>query len=1185
MNKIPLDISQKLTGNNNQKYFFKNCNYKLTGKNKTGYCGYFDKKNKPALPYHKHIIPDELVNYPINEKDNIICPLVVDTEFTAYINDFNKLSKDKLKNVNNRQLIQIDRLNYLIKKHNPDLKGIYELTKSSEVQEVNVDLLEDKDFKAVPTIHLTTQIKHVLYNDEEILVNPRLKDFYEKFIKDKNYLYPYYNENSQSHIFDYLTLKGIDFKLSDKIDYSNNLEKEEFKKYPTCTFKLYAYFLLADLPKIFQNELLIDLKEAFKNKRITQERRLKTNGYCQQWHTFRLININGIDYRLVFDLVDLGSIQGAISLNTLLENLGMDTSNKNLLDDLKDNMLLAMIERPEDFKKYALGDLIVYEAYIKHNDSFKQIYKENNIINYFTETKLTIGATANDFQQNMLLKELDLKIPNTENIDKLKYFTIPASSGNLKKIINSKERRKEETFLKKQIISKVRGGRCYNNRLEINTISTEFTLADIDITGAYSTIASTQFYYFGCPVIQKFVKHKVTLRKFLKYYEKKYLIKRGFVLAIETKNNLNIEQDLIPSWNDLRFIREKVLNEQETIFSIDLQNTSTSIYTKELINSTITWDELNIIRSEWNKKQIDDFLDNVYMISALYYPKNFECKTREELVKNKEVHKRFTDAMPYSVIDNEDDDYNHYWYKNNFGKLIIDKIIQKRAENKKINPTLAYFYKLLANTLYGVNVSRHFETSNILLAANITAMCRCGMYLTEKALNIYQTITDGGICELNEVINLMSKKIDSSLFVRAYQMRNQDLSQNHKWKNTPITENGKRILFKKGKGWLIDGEYYGNIDRDIYVKLSKQHQQYIKIYGENHKLTKQKEIEIKPFEEEIKKLFNKLNKLVINHIKKIFPNNDLFNGEFEKVKVDENGLAIKDINNNYIYEKVIGIFNFEIKNLCNSVSFHGSADYMYKNLKEEITTKMRGYDVKPNIVAWKLENNELIYDIDYYNEKPPIQRFLEDLQNRPESVRIPLPFIKTSILKPAQFSKEFNKTFQYSNLKPGDDFMEIVRIPILTMRFKFQSLKQHKNWLKYYNALKRKYCLSFEIYYINNDGTINYKKMMYEIDKYISEGVINPKKIYDKYNNLKRDIQKNVYIQNYINLINWLKNVVRLSIIGKNKYIIENYTLKNNDVKYKLKKQIHYTKSFYNSYDDVNTYSEDKAFRNYEDNT
>ena len=132
---------------------------------------------------------------------------------------------------------------------------------------------------------------------------------------------------------------------------------------------------------------------------------------------------------------------------------------------------------------------------------------------------------------------------------------------------------------------------------------------------------------------------------------------------------------------------------------------------------------------------------------------------------------------------------------------------------------------------------------------------------------------------------------------------------------------------------------------------------------------------------------------------------------------------------------------------------------------------------------------------------------------------------------------------------------------------------------------KAQYGLSFELFYINNDGNINYKKMMYEIDKYISEGIINPKKVYDRYNHLKRDIQKNVYIQNYINLINWLKNIVRLTIIGKNQYIKENYTLKNNDIKYKLKKHIHYTKSFYNSYDDVNTYSEDKAFRNYEDNT
>ena len=96
MLKKPLDISQKLTGNNGNKYFLKDFKYKITGKH-----GYFNKKIKPDLPYHKHIIPEELINCPITEKNNIICPLVVDTEFTAYNVNINKLTKEKLQNLNN----------------------------------------------------------------------------------------------------------------------------------------------------------------------------------------------------------------------------------------------------------------------------------------------------------------------------------------------------------------------------------------------------------------------------------------------------------------------------------------------------------------------------------------------------------------------------------------------------------------------------------------------------------------------------------------------------------------------------------------------------------------------------------------------------------------------------------------------------------------------------------------------------------------------------------------------------------------------------------------------------------------------------------------------------------------------------------------------------------------------------
>ena len=345
----------------------------------------------------------------------------------------------------------------------------------------------------------------------------------------------------------------------------------------------------------------------------------------------------------------------------------------------------------------------------------------------------------------------------------------------------------------------------------------------------------------------------------IKYYNK-YLIKRGYKLAVETKENkpFTIEQDLIPSWIDTR-IKHQIINEgqNEQILSImNLENTPTAIYTKELINSNLTWDELDLINTEWTKKQRDEFLDNTYLKAAIFYPKNFQCKSITDLYSNIENHNtdgknRFTDAMPHSTIDNEDGEYSHYWYSTNFGKLIVNDIIQYRALNKKINPSLSYLYKLIGNTIYGINVSRHFDNSNIILAANITAMGRCGMWLTEKALNIYQTITDGGICELNEVIHLMGKKIDTSLFVRTYQMRNQDLSKNYKWKTKPITENSKKIIYHQGKGWLIDDVYYG-CDRELLTQTFNQYNHYVEFYGKNHiKTIKQKE-ELDLLEDKIK---------------------------------------------------------------------------------------------------------------------------------------------------------------------------------------------------------------------------------------------------------------------------------------------------------------------------------------------
>lgn len=1170
MSKIPLDISQNFIGNNGNKYFFKDNNYKKST--------YFDKKSSEH-PYYKNILPENLKEQIITIKDNIICPLIVDTEFTSYNGDIKELSIEKLKLLRNRQLIQFDRLNYLTKQNG--LNGVYELSKFQnilDIDKINLEIL--KKIKQIPTLHLTTQIQHIFYNDAEILVNPKIKKLYENNIKNPEYIYPYYSYSSQGHIFDYLNLKGFDIEIV-----KSEFEEKIFKKYKNCTFKLYAYFMLADLPKILQNELGVDLKEAFIKRKIKQERRLGVNGFSDKWYTKRLIIINGETYRLVFDFVDLGAMQGKISYNSVLENLNMDTSEKNLLDDLKDNMLLAMIERPEEFKRYALGDLSIYDAFKKTNELFINAYKELELSSYISEIMLTTGSTVNDLQKAVLLKHLELNDFSKESLKLLNIITKPASASNLRSYKNAKEKIKQGGCLKRQYLSKTMGGRCYNNRMEINYSSDNFSLCDIDISGAYTTIASNLDYYYGCPVILNFNPYKVTLREFFKYYNK-YLIKRGYKLAVETKENkpFKIEQDLIPSWIDTR-IKHQIINEgqNEQILSImNLENTPTAIYTKELINANLTWDEINLINTEWSTKQNDEFLDNTYLKAAIFYPKNFQCKNITDLYNNIENHNRngknrFTDAMPHSTIDNEDGEYSHYWYSTNFGKLIVNDIIQYRAINKKINPSLSYLYKLIGNTIYGINVSRHFDNSNIILAANITAMGRCGMWLTEKALNIYQTITDGGICELNEVIHLMRDKIDTSFLVRAYQLPKHKLSEYRKCKTKPITNKGKKIIYHQGKGWLIDDVYYG-CDKDLLIKTSKEYEEYKILYGEKHTLTLNKKTELENLEDKIKELFNKINELVINHIRKVFPNNDLFNGKFQKIKVDKNGIAIKDENNKYIYEDVTGIFKFEVKNLCNNLGFHGSADYIYENIKDETTIKMRGYDVKPNVVSWYLEKDNLIHDTDYYNEIPPINRFMNDLRTRPENVPIPRTFTKTSILKTAQFSKEYNKTWQYSDIKCGDDFIELVKIPIFTLRFKFQSLKQQKSWIRYFNKLKRRFeGLSFEIFYMNEDGTINYKKMMYEIDKFISEGIINPKKIYDKSDHLFRNIQKNQYVLEYMKLSKYLKNLVRITIVGVDQFIKENTKL-NKDGSLIWKKPIYMDKNYYNSFDDVNTYSDDKAF-------
>ena len=61
-------------------------------------------------------------------------------------------------------------------------------------------------------------------------------------------------------------------------------------------------------------------------------------------------------------------------------------------------------------------------------------------------------------------------------------------------------------------------------------------------------------------------------------------------------------------------------------------------------------------------------------------------------------------------------------------------------------------------------------------------------------------------------------------------------------------------------------------------------------------------------------------------------------------------------------------------------------------------------------------------------------------------------------------------------------------------------------------------------------------------------------------------------------LSRYLKNLVRISIIGVGQFITENSKLSIDGLSLIWKKPKYMDKNHYNSFDDVNTYSDDKAF-------
>jgi hypothetical protein len=98
------------------------------------------------------------------------------------------------------------------------------------------------------------------------------------------------------------------------------------------------------------------------------------------------------------------------------------------------------------------------------------------------------------------------------------------------------------------------------------------------------------------------------------------------------------------------------------------------------------------------------------------------------------------------------------------------------------------------------------------------------------------------------------------------------------------------------------------------------------------------------------------------------------------------------------------------------------------------------------------------------------------------------PFIKERILKISDYQHHVNK-WDETDVYPGCT-IEVTGLlkEFSFSQFTYQTLEQYRTWEHEYKTLVKKYGQSYEQFYLNEDGTLNFQAMVEDIDNKIQAG-------------------------------------------------------------------------------------------------
>jgi hypothetical protein len=845
---------------------------------------------------------------------------------------------------------------------------------------------------------------------------------------------------------DYLEDNGYQVKLNRLPTWQSSTEL------PWLQIDVYSYFGVAELCRVFQGEFRNDIISLVVNPTtygIEQGRRLRTftklgnklfNWVELPW----LLQLADEQYKVRLAMYDTCAVHGIANYASFCANSGVTLIYKDNFNSIEKSMMGKMyIERPDDFDNYALGDLYNHEALIGNKDNFYHIYESLELTKYYTPPRLTIGATVSRIVESGINKLFNAE-PN--NRDYINAFCKYGCADWLK--------RKSTTTA--ALNAKVDGGRCRNNR-PLDTTA-KGVLCDIDISGCYGEGLRVQTYPLGIPMIIDYpVNSKQnnyeTLRTFLKRYDKE-LIPGLWQARTSCKNNaiLQYKQDYLASWFPPKDISKMVTDSDfaDTDNWWDVDNVGEiKVLTNEVHHAIITHDFIQWLDNVASARQRKELLDTLIIETAMFYPASERVNSIEELLRSHESHKGENSTKAARAkgkarkISIEEE--CHKWYGINLGELLINQLLLERKKHAKKTP-FNELYKLCINTTYGDMVSPFFTVGNVVVGNNITARARALAWCMEKGFHGWQSITDGCTFDLNRVLVPRSERaITGEMSVNLYTETD---CRHHTF--TPLST----------------GDYLSVTD-----KVSSIDMEVVQVKTDNKTASKGRLILYSKQGKECLSVDASLNWVNINamhHLQRLFPNLDILHQVTKTVYGNER----------------IGQFEFEVKGFYDTATFHGTANYCL-GLNGIYDPKMRSYSKKGHKTI-KLTDKLEISD----GSEKPSENFLLALQT-PKSVGRGHVYLKERILKVGDFRRNYRK-WQDTQVYPGCT----VELPGLLhefslSQFTFITYEQLKSWRKEYTRLLRNYGQSYEMFFLNDDGSLNYQLMIETIDKAIREGKRN----------------------------------------------------------------------------------------------